>query len=94
MTSASEMTSFHASSQANYLCVMTVWAMGSLISVQLRRDIHYSFLIKSSEKVLCVKRHSIHSSSSIRQGVKKALCVDTPLLRFPTVQVATLARPI
>ncbi|GBM12003.1 hypothetical protein AVEN_256092-1 [Araneus ventricosus] len=63
--------------------------MGSLVSVQLRKDANLSFLIRSSEKLLCDKRHSIHRSSYIKQGVKKALCVVNPLLRFPTVQVAT-----
>ncbi|GBO36118.1 hypothetical protein AVEN_193911-1 [Araneus ventricosus] len=77
-----------------YSRLLKVWAMGSLASVQLRRDIHLSFLIRSSENVLCDKRHSIDRSSPIRQGVKKALCVDTPLLRFPTVQVVTLEKPI
>ncbi|GBL98293.1 hypothetical protein AVEN_174088-1 [Araneus ventricosus] len=60
--------------------------MGSLVSVQLRRGIHHSFLNRSSEKILCDKRLSIRRRSSIRQRVKKALCVNTPLLRFPTVQ--------
>ncbi|GBN72097.1 hypothetical protein AVEN_124860-1 [Araneus ventricosus] len=73
--------------------LLTVWAMGSLVSVQLRRDIHHSFLIRSSERVFCDNRHSIRRTSFIRQGVKKALCEVIILLRFQTVQMAT-PRPV
>ncbi|GBN74862.1 hypothetical protein AVEN_89253-1 [Araneus ventricosus] len=98
MTSASDVTSFHVSSRGmiygyRHSRLLTVWAMGSLVSVQLRRDIHHSFLIRSSEKVLCDNRHSIRRTSSIRKGVKKALYVVIILLRFQTVQMAT-ARPV
>ncbi|GBM47912.1 hypothetical protein AVEN_59277-1 [Araneus ventricosus] len=47
--------------------------MGSLVSAQLRRDIHLSFSKRSNEKVLCDKCHSIRRKSSIRRRVKKAL---------------------
>ncbi|GBN01698.1 hypothetical protein AVEN_134274-1 [Araneus ventricosus] len=99
MTAASVATSFHVSSHANDLCLMTVSAinslgMSSLVLVQLRRGIHHS-LNRSSENLLCDKCHSIRRRSSIRQGVKKAvLCGYSPLLRFSTVQVATLERPV
>ncbi|GBN58990.1 hypothetical protein AVEN_267900-1 [Araneus ventricosus] len=60
--------------------------MDSLVSVQLRKDIHHSFLIGSSEKVSSAKCHLIWS--------EKKLFGRILLCSFPTVQVATLARPI
>ncbi|GBO16799.1 hypothetical protein AVEN_189040-1 [Araneus ventricosus] len=48
-----------------------VWALSSLVSVQLRRRIHHSFLIRSSEKLLCDERHSIHRRSSVRRECRK-----------------------
>ncbi|GBM71150.1 hypothetical protein AVEN_2763-1 [Araneus ventricosus] len=69
MPSASEVTSFHVSSQANDLRLLTVWAMGSLVSVQLRRDIPHFFLIRSSEKLddsgIFRKSHKLRASSLV-----------------------------
>ncbi|GBL87472.1 hypothetical protein AVEN_271631-1, partial [Araneus ventricosus] len=45
--------------------LLAVWSMDSLVSVQLRTDIHHSFLIGSSEKVCVpsITRYGVKNSS-------------------------------